>query len=183
MMTNDDLRLKLDRLSDTQVRAIVREHYAPVAERMGQAERGALQMALMDHVDRAGAAERVRLDDIIALYQSERPKTNGKAKTTLTYTDALSATVVRLDTQTAAMAKTLDENQQRLKEIGVALAPLAKLEIDDWFRIVNTVETLRSSVDALAQQGRVLLSVFMAGTILTLLMLLALVALVMRYAV
>lgn len=189
-MTNDELRQTLAKMPEHQIKEIVFNHYAPVAERVvPTAGRDPYTMALLDYVDRFGDAERVRLADIIAMYNpgyTPFQKTNGKqgSPNTMPYSaDNLPQTVAKLETQVSMMSKTLDDNQQRLTRISDALAPMAKFEIEDWFRFQETVETVRHAVESLAQQGRVLLAVFVAGTILTLIVLGLLVALVVRHVV
>jgi len=192
-MTNDELRQTLAKMPEHQIKEIVFNHYAPVAERVvPTAGRDPYTMALLDYVDRFGDAERVRLADIIALYNpgfnpgAAFPKANGRQVTpnTMPYsTENLPQTVAKLETQVSMMAKTLDDNQQRFGRISDALAPLAKFDIEDWVRVKDTVETVRHSVESLTQQGRVLLGVFVAGTILTLMVLGLLIALVIRHVV
>lgn len=191
MVTNDDLRQQLAQLPEHLVKEVVFNHYAPVAERVvPTAGREPYTIALIDYVDKFGDAERVRLADILAMYRPGytplQQKPNGKQVTpnTMPYSaDNLPQTVAKLETQVSMMSKTLDDNQQRLTRISDALAPMAKFEIEDWFRFQETVETVRHAVESLAQQGRVLLAVFVAGTILTLIVLALLVSLVVRHVV
>ena len=180
-------------MPEHQIKEIVFNHYAPVAERVvPTAGRDPYTMALLDYVDRFGDAERVRLADIIAMYNpgftpsAAFPKANGKqiAPNTMPYSsENLPPTVAKLEAQVSMMARTLDENQQRLARISDALAPMAKFDIEDWFDVKQTVEAMSKSVEALAQQGKLLLAWFVAGTIFTMIVMGLLVALVMRHVV
>jgi len=199
-VTNDELRQTLAKMPEHQIKEIVFNHYAPVAERVvPTAGRDPYTMALLDYVDRFGDAERVRLADIIAMYNpgftpsAAFQKANGKqiAPNTMPYSsENLPPTVAKLEAQVSMMARTLDENQQRLGRISDALAPMAKFDIEDWIRVKDTLETVQKTIgtvqetiESLAQQGRLLLAWFVAGTILTLIVLCLLVALVMRHVV
>lgn len=174
-MTNDELRQGLAQLTDHQIKDIVFNHFAPVAERVvPTAGRDPYMIALIDYVDRRGDAERVRLADIISIYNPGhtpfQTTTNGKQVAQgMSYSaDNLLQTVAKLEVQVSMMARTLEDTQQRLAKVNDALALMSKFDIEDWVKIGVTVVTVKDAVESLSQQVRTLLAVFVAGTFLTL---------------
>lgn len=112
-MTNDELRLRLDDLTDGQIREVIRSHYPSVAERVGvlQAEQPALTLALLDYVDRRGDGERRRLISILSPYR----RWNGKTTDIVNDFD-LSSTVASLQTQVRGVEKDVDSLKEQAKE-------------------------------------------------------------------
>lgn len=149
-MTNDDLRLRLDGLTDQQLRAVIRDHYAPVNERMGQAEKQALILGLMDYVDKRGDAERIRLADIVTLFQPDQRMpsgSNGKAKTAAVYSnDNIATTVAELRTQLGFISGQVTEATTQVRVVHDALVEIKDFKISDWFLVRDAVNSLRMSV-------------------------------------
>lgn len=179
MIGNDDLRLRLQDLTDSQLRAVLRDHYSSVAERMGQSEREALEMALIDHVDQRGDAERERLSVILAPFSPQPAATIAKpnGKSPMPYTEQnLAITVATVSTKVDIMTETLKSNQQRLQRIEEGLAPLAGFDIDDWFG-------MKATLAALQRQGQTLLVMVVGGSVMSLVVLAALLLLALRHLI
>lgn len=148
-MTNDELRLSLDRLTDGQMRAVVREHYPSVAEWAGQADRSAVLLTLMDYVDRHGDTERNRLSQILAVYRPAGGDQNGRSVTS----DNISHTVTALQTQMAYVRADVQKNQAQIEEIA-----------RQFLLVLRQLESLQTNVQWLT--GAIVLGVIVVGILL-----------------
>ena len=150
-MTNDELRLSLDRLTDGQMRAVVREHYPPVAEWAGQADRSAVLLTLMDYVDRHGDTERDRLSQILAVYRPAGRDQNGRSVTN--DNDNISHAVTALQTQMAYVRADVQKNQAQIEEIA-----------RQFLLVLRQLESLQTNVQWLT--GAIVLGVIVVGIVL-----------------
>lgn len=147
-MTNDDLRLRLNGLTDSQLRGVLRDHYPAVAEWVGQADRAAVTLTLIDHVDQRGDAERKRLGMILAMYQPV-----GNRDWWSVNDNDLGHTVVALQTQMTHLGDDVRRNQIQIEEFA-----------RQFQRVLQQLESLRTNMQWLT--GAIVLGVVVVGILL-----------------
>lgn len=147
-MTNDDLRLRLNGLTDSQLRGVMRDHYPAVAEWVGQADRAAATLTLLDHVDQRGDGERQRLGSILAVYQPGRNRDGWSMNDS-----DLAHTVVALTSQMGHIVEDVRQNQNRIEEFS-----------RQFQRVLQQLESLRTNMQWLT--GAIVLGVVVVGILL-----------------
>lgn len=147
-MTNDDLRLRLNGLTDSQLRGVLRDHYPAVAEWVGQADRAAATLTLIDHVDQRGDDERQRLGMILNAYQ---PGRNQRER--FVNDNDLAHTVTALQAQMTHMGDDVRQNQNRIEEFA-----------RQFQRVLQQLESLRTNMQWLT--GAIVLGIVVVGILL-----------------
>lgn len=147
-MTNDDLRLRLNGLTDSQLRGVLRDHYPAVAEWVGQADRAAVTVTLLDHVDQRGDAERKRLGMILAVYQP-----GGNREGWSMNDNDLAHAVVALQSQMSHAEEDVRQNQNRIEEFS-----------RQFQRVLQQLESLRTNMQWLT--GAIVLGIVVVGILL-----------------
>lgn len=140
MMTNDGLRLALSELSDSKLRELMRNQYPGLAEQLGQADRNAVQLSLVDWVDQRGDGERARLAEMIALISGQRA--NGKNTTTMIETPDLNVMGERLEQVSRRLdgiEKSVAGIDQNLRTVERFLSPLERFDIEDWIQVRDMI--------------------------------------------
>ena len=147
-MTNDDLRLRLNRLTDSQLRGVLRDHYPAVAEWVGQADRAAVTLTLIEHVDQRGDAERKRLGSILAVYQPDRNRDGWSMND-----NDLVHDVTFLKSQMGHMVEDVRQNQNRIEEFA-----------RQFQQVLQQLESLRTNMQWLT--GAIVLGIVVVGILL-----------------
>ena len=147
-MTNDDLRLRLNGLTDSQLRGVMRDHYPAVAEWVGQADRAAATVTLLDHVDQRGDDERKRLGKILAGYQPGRNRDGWSMNDS-----DLGPTVAALKAQMTHLGEDVRQSQSRIEEFS-----------RQFQQAMQQLESLRTNMQWLT--GAIVLGIVVVGILL-----------------